>query len=86
MKVEVLKKGDIRLIADYRLKYDYKQGNKEKCEKDIIKSKVINNIKIKKNGKQNKLNIVLIFHGNSNFDVGVFINDKFVISGDMLHL
>ena len=81
LKVEVLKKGDIRLIADYRLKYDYKQGDKEKCEKDIIKSKVINNIKIKKNGKQNKLNIVLIFHGNSNFDVGVFINDKFVISG-----
>ena len=68
-------------MADYRLKYDYKEGDKEQCERDIIKSKVINDIKIQKNGKKNKLNVVLIFHGSSNFDVGVFVNDKFVISG-----
>ena len=81
LKVEVQKRGGIRLMADYRLKYDYKEGDKEQCERDIIKSKVINDIKIQKNGKKNKLNVVLIFHGSSNFDVGVFVNDKFVISG-----
>ena len=81
LKISVLKKGEIRLIGDYRLKYDYKEGDKEQCERDIIKSKVINDIKIQKNGKKNKLNVVLIFHGSSNFDVGVFVNDKFVISG-----
>jgi hypothetical protein len=81
LKVEVQKGGEIRLIGDYRLKYDYKEGDKEQCERDIIKSKVINDIKIKKNGKKNKLNVILILNGNSNFDVGVFINNKFVISG-----
>ena len=81
LEVEVQKRGGIRLMADYRLKYDYKEGDKEQCERDIIKSKVINDIKIQKNGKKNKLNVVLIFHGSSNFDVGVFVNDKFVISG-----
>ena len=81
LKVEVQKGGEIRLIGDYRLKYDYKEGDKEQCERDIIKSKVINDIKIKKNGKRNKLNVILILNGNSNFDVGVFINNKFAISG-----
>ena len=75
LKVEVMKKGDIRLFADY------KTGPGEQCEKDVIKSKVINDIKISKDGKENILNLILIFYGNSNFDVGVFINDKFVISG-----
>ena len=46
LKITVLKKGEIRLIGDYRLKYDYKEGDKEQCERDIIKSKVNNDIKI----------------------------------------
>ena len=36
LKISVLKKGEIRLIGDYRLKYDYKEGDKEQCERDII--------------------------------------------------
>ena len=76
LKVNIQPDGKIKLRGDY------KKGPGEKCVYDIIKSTGRGKTKIKRDGTEYKLNILLDFDGNGGFEVEVYINDEFEVSGE----
>lgn len=75
LKVTVLPNNSIELRADY------KTGPGESCVRDVLKHRA-SNVKFRRGGVQQKLDIVIEFLGQANFTVQVFLDGKLAASGN----
>ena len=75
LKVNVQPSGRIKLRADY------KTGPGEQCVRNVMKSSGLGKTKIKRDGREYKLDVLLDFDGKGGFHVAVYIDDRFEVSG-----
>ena len=75
LKVNVQPSGRLKLRSDY------KTGPGEQCVRNVIKSSGLGKTKIKRDGSEYKLDVLLDFDGQGGFHVAVYIDDRFEVSG-----
>ena len=75
LKVNVQPSGRLKLYSDYKI------GPGEQCVRNVMKSTGLGKTKVKRDGREYKLDVLLDFEGQGGFHVAVYIDDRFEVSG-----